>query len=99
MSNFLGVFKKYDNCVLPTVKSVLKNHFVQAEGHFYFEQEFDISTYDGCQSMVMLSGFVSNIEELSSNLNIRCSCQAKALAQIYDNNPKKFQQNLKGNLQ
>lgn len=97
MSNFLGVFKKYDNCVLPTIKPVFKNHFVQAEGHFYFEQEFDISTYDGCQSMVMLSGFVSNIEELCSNLNISCCCQARALAQIYDNNPKKFQQNLKGN--
>jgi len=97
MSNFFGIIKKQGDGVLPSVRALLRDHYTQKEGHFYFEKDFDISIFDNDQLLIMLCGFVSNIPELCLNHKTTSSCQAEALAKIYEDNPQGFQEKLLGN--
>jgi asparagine synthase (glutamine-hydrolysing) len=97
MSNFFGIIKKQQDYTLPSIQALLKDSYAQEDCIFCFEEDFDVSIYENPQLLIMLSGFISNMAELCPKDNITPVSHAEALAQIYLNHPKSFQEMLLGN--
>ncbi len=96
MGSFFGIIKQRAD-TLSSFQLPLKNQHSFNKSHFCFDKNFDISVFEDDQLLIMLSGFIYNVSEHCFDYSESSSCQAKAVAQIYLNDPKGFQEKLLGN--
>ena len=94
MSNLFGIIKKKTDYKLPSLKVSLKDVYSDNTSLFHFEETFDISKYEDEEFFIIISGFISNLKTICPNYVSESNNHAEIIANIYNQDTKKFQEKL-----
>ena len=97
MGDFIGVVKKNRACKVPGMSSKFPAMLSMGSATFSYDISFHLSIFQNDRAICFMSGFLSNVEELTRRYKLEKCSEASLIAQLYAANRENFHLDLDGN--